>query len=332
MTVETLQHWVDAISGTQVLIIGDVMIDAYLWGHVDRISPESPVPVVNVYNEEIRLGGAGNVALNVKSLGAVPLLCSVIGADNAGRELRQIMQQEGMEDTWLVESTHRQTTRKTRIIGRSQQMLRVDREDTHTLQNNEETRLLAHINHLLDTQQVAAIIFQDYNKGVLTPNIIREVIALANDRQIPTAVDPKEANFLAYSGTTLFKPNLKELRTGMQMTSDLRETEHLEAAVQTLRQQMEHEWTLVTRSEQGVWIGNAGESYQWPSKLRSVSDVSGAGDTVLAVAALLLAHHTPAKWLAGIANIAGGLVCEEVGVVPVDPDKLRQALPSLIAS
>lgn len=302
------------------------MVDAYLWGSVDRISPESPVPVVDIVREEQRLGGAGNVALNVKAMGGLPLLCSVIGEDAAGHQLLGLMQDSDIPLEGILHSASRQTTIKTRIIGRSQQILRVDREDRHTLQEEDREAFWLRLQQLIETRQPAAILFQDYNKGVLTDSLIKAVIKLAIQRNIPVAVDPKRENFFSFTGATLFKPNLKELREGLNLTQSLQDDGELLAAIGELRAKMPHQLTFVTRSERGVWITDGKTDWSHPAHIRSVSDVSGAGDTVIAVATLLLANQVDPGDMAAIANLAGGIVCEEVGVVPINKERLKAEL------
>ncbi|MEO6040207.1 MAG: PfkB family carbohydrate kinase, partial [Saprospiraceae bacterium] len=217
-----------------VLIVGDVMLDRYLTGSVQRISPEAPVPIVLHSATEDRLGGAANVALNLQALGAVPLLCSVIGRDADGAALQSLLPKSGISDAGLVFSNLRCTTVKTRVLGNNQQMLRIDSEHTHDLSAEEEGLFLEKIRSLLDAHDVRAVILQDYNKGVLTPTVIAAVIAEAQQRHIPTTVDPKKANFFAYQGVTLFKPNLKEMRDSAPFRIQA-EPESLRQAVDFLR-------------------------------------------------------------------------------------------------
>jgi D-glycero-beta-D-manno-heptose-7-phosphate kinase len=311
----------------RVMVIGDVMVDAYILGKVERISPEAPVPVVLVEQRVNRLGGAANVALNLKSLGAEAVLCSVIGQDKKGVEFLQLLSEQGIPRDAVLTSEKRITTAKFRVFGNNSQMLRVDEEVTGDLSLSDQTLLLGKIREILEKSTIHAIILQDYNKGVLTAELIREVIQIAASHHIPVAVDPKRKNFLHYKGVSLFKPNLKELRDGLGLDIRIDDRKSLEDAASFLHREMDISTVLVTLSEQGVFIsrlesGGKIKRHYITAHRRNISDVSGAGDTVISVAALGLASGLGAAELASLANLAGGLVCEEVGVVPVNRDKL----------
>ena len=308
-----------------VLIVGDVMLDRYLTGSVQRISPEAPVPVVLHNNTENRLGGAANVALNVLALGGVPLLCSVVGQDADGAALQQLLPQQGISGEGLVLSGSRCTTVKTRVLGNNQQMLRIDSEDVHDLDTAEEALFLAKIRLLLDAHDIRVVILQDYNKGVLTPRVIAAVIREAQQRGIPTTVDPKKANFFAYEGVTLFKPNLKEIRDSAPF-SVVAEPESLRRAVDFLRSKLQNPLTMITLSERGLYLDAEGQGQLYPTVARNVADVSGAGDTVISIAALGLAAGLDWPTIALLSNLAGGQVCEFAGVVPVRRPILLQEL------
>jgi rfaE bifunctional protein kinase chain/domain len=305
----------------KVLIVGDVMIDAYLWGKVERISPEAPVPIVAVQKKENRPGGAANVAINVMAMGAEPWLCCVTGDDDHGKTFQNLMQGMGMETSGIVASKERITTVKTRIIGNQHQMLRVDEENTGSLSDNEEKQLKQAIMHWLE-KKPDVIIMEDYDKGVLSPSIISFVIREAESRKIPTAVDPKKKNFLSYKNVSLFKPNLKELREGMKAEFSSRDHDAIKMAVSRLKREMGIGTALVTLSEQGVYISGEEEEHIIPAHDRGIVDVSGAGDTVISVASLCLALGISPWLMASLANLAGGLVCEEAGVVPVNKERL----------
>ena len=320
--------------GKQVLILGDVMTDSYLRGKVDRISPEAPVPIVRLDKRESLLGGAANVALNIKSMGAVPVLCSVIGNDYRGEEFIELLGQAGISDKGIIKSTHRPTTIKFRIIGNNYQMLRVDEEMDADLEQNDENRLMELLTRLLQNEDIRVIVLQDYNKGVLTPRIIAHVLKDAARRGIPVTVDPKKKNFEAYQGVTLFKPNLKEMREGLKIDIDASDVENLRSAAATLQQKQNIQSVMITLSEHGVYFRElVDETYAEvlvPAHLRHISDVSGAGDTVISVAALCTAIHTSAQFLVELSNLAGGLVCEHVGVVPVDRQQLYEEALELL--
>jgi len=319
----TLPELFDAFNSLTALIVGDVMMDAYVWGKASRLSPEAPVPVVNVSRVEQRLGGAANVALNVQALGATPLLCAVIGEDAGGDQLLHLLEEKNLSAAGLVRSAYRPTTVKQRILASDQQLLRIDSEVEADLNEAEKAQLIIRYEALL--AQADVVIFEDYDKGVLNEASIQHFITLARQRGIPTVVDPKKKNFLAYQHCTLFKPNLKELREGLKL--DFSETDadrpRFEAAVSQLRQLLTPEIVLVTLSERGVFSESeaTGRTYI-PAHVRSISDVSGAGDTVISIAALCIALGLAAPATAALANLGGGLVCEQVGVVPIEKQRL----------
>lgn len=320
--MKKIDHLFQQFSGVSALVIGDVMIDAYLWGTVERISPEAPVPVVNVTRKENRLGGAANVALNIAALGAKPVICSVIGNDRHGNEMEDLIREQGLSAAGLLRSDQRITTVKTRVISHSQQMMRIDEEQTSDISKADESGFFERIEKIINEEKPAVIIFEDYNKGVLTESLIARVIELARKKNIPTCVDPKKKNFFSYSGVTLFKPNLKELREGLKLEIDRNDDSALRNAVQLLEQRLPHSISLITLSERGVFVKNGDTAHRYPAHIRNIADVSGAGDTVIAVAALCLALNADVAVIARLSNLAGGLVCEKVGVVPIDKEQL----------
>lgn len=312
----------------RVLIVGDVMVDAYYFGSVDRISPEAPVPVVLVDKQETRLGGAGNVALNVHALGAQPVLCTVIGTDKEGEGLRALLREQGLSERGILESDKRKTTTKTRVIGNKHQIVRIDHELTENLDKMDSFLLLESVKRELE--QADVLIMEDYNKGVLHEGNIKAIIALAKEAGVPVVVDPKKKNFLEYTGVTLFKPNLKEIREGLNISDDLRQIDHLSAAVAELQEKLGNTYTMVTLSEQGVYIAAKDQSHHVPAHVRHIADVSGAGDTVVSVAALCLALGTELRLLAALSNLAGGIVCEQTGVVPIQAALLKSEAERLL--
>lgn len=314
----------------KVLVVGDVMIDAYIKGSVTRISPEAPVPIVNLAVKEDRLGGAANVALNLIALGAEVFVASVIGADEAGTKMEQLFTENGIHCESLFKSKERITTVKTRILGNNQQLVRIDSEQTTAINLAEEVELITQIKKLIDKEQIDAIIFEDYNKGVLTPKVIEEIVDYATDKNIITTVDPKKDNFFAYKKVTLFKPNLKELKEGLDRSFDIKDKVAFEAAIAELEVKLNHEISFVTLSEHGVFIKDRENKQYIPAHVRNIADVSGAGDTVISVATLCLAVKLPIHQVAQIANISGGLVCEEVGVVSINKDKLKEEVRRII--
>lgn len=316
------------------MIIGDVMVDSYLWGKVDRISPEAPIPIVALKKRENRMGGAANVARNIKSMGARPVLCSVVGTDNMGDAFFKLLEEENIETKGLVRSNQRITTTKFRIFGNNTQMLRVDEEIDQDLSEHDKIGLMSVINRILDEEKIDCIIFQDYNKGVINPFVISEVIQKARLKNIPITVDPKKKNFDFYQGVTLFKPNIKELKEGLKADFESDNRDLLMVAAHQLQEKLQAEYVLVTLSEHGVMIRHSDKGDDRnifvPAHLRSISDVSGAGDTVISVASLCLAEKRSPYEIAYISNLAGGLVCEEVGVVPIDKEKLLKEVLALL--
>lgn len=312
----------NAFNNLRVLIIGDVMLDSYVWGRVDRISPEAPVPVVNVVRRELRLGGAGNVLLNVQALGAEAIICSVIGTDEPGDRLVGQLNERCLSCDGLIRSESRITTIKERIIAGSQQVVRVDTETDKHITTTERARLIAKAKELIPTCQV--VIFEDYDKGVLNAESIAEITAFANEQGVPTVVDPKKRNFLNYHHTTLFKPNLKELKEGLKLEFDVDDPAEFQQAVDTLKESLQIKGALITLSERGVYIDFNNQQHRLPAHLRQISDVSGAGDTVISIAACCVALRQPPQLVAGLSNLGGGLVCESVGVVPIDKARLKE--------
>lgn len=315
-----MKQLIDAFKGKKVLIVGDVMVDAYIMGKVDRISPEAPVPVVNIEARDMRLGGAANVALNIAALQAVPILCTIIGDDQEGANFLNLIIKNGMPTEGILQSADRLTTTKTRILGNKHQLLRLDQEMTSDINSAEDASLIACFQkHISDCD---VVILEDYNKGVLTETNIPLLIDIARKAGKPIAVDPKKKNFLAYRHVSLFKPNLKEIKEGLNCDQNLKLRPNLIEAVKHLNQTLENTFTMVTLSEDGVMVTDHSDFDFIPAHVRNISDVSGAGDTVISVASLCLACGTDKHTLAALSNLAGGLVCEESGVVPINLNKL----------
>lgn len=320
----SLESIFDQFNNLKALVVGDVMIDGYILGDVNRISPEAPVPVLDVLQKDDRLGGAANVVLNVKSLGATPIMCSVIGDDSNGEKLIELFKKDNLSTDGLVTSTDRRTTIKTRVIANNQQVLRVDEEDKYDLSINEEKRLLEKVDRIITQNKIDVIIFEDYNKGVLTKNVISKIIEIAIQNNIPTTVDPKKRNFLEYKNVTLFKPNLKELKEGLNLSIDYTSDKSVIEAIRFLESKLNNKLSLVTLSERGVIMTDKNNEFLIPAHIRNIADVSGAGDTVISVASLCLALNLDINKIAEISNLSGGLVCEKVGVVPIDKELLKK--------
>lgn len=284
----TPQDILRRLENREVMIVGDVMLDRYLTGTVEPHFPRTPVPVVLHQSTEDRLGGAANVALNIRALGSVPVLCSVVG-DEDGEAFKRLLPDLGITSEGIISAAGRTTTIKTRVLGNNQQMLRIDREDTHDLSSEEAALFLQNVTGLLEKRKIDIVIFQDYNKGVLTPEVIRALIAECRKRNIPTAIDPKKANFFAYQGVDLFKPNLKEIRDSAPFPVRP-EPESLKQASDFLRKSLQNRLTMITLSEKGLFLdADTGRGRIFPTIARNVADVSGAGDTVISIAALGLA-------------------------------------------
>jgi rfaE bifunctional protein kinase chain/domain len=321
----------ESFSSIKVGVIGDVMLDTYMWGKVERISPEAPVPVVSLHKKEYRIGGAGNVALNCKSLGAQVYAISVTGNDSDGMLLEELFNEHMIDTSCMVKSNSRITTNKTRIISRNQQMMRLDSEMTKDITEEEENKLLQKVQDFIAKTDPDIIIFEDYNKGVLTEYVIENVIKLCGEAGVLTAVDPKRKNFFSYQNVTLFKPNLKEVKEALNIISDTSDEAALCQVHDELKQQLSHEISFITLSEKGVFIQQNGFHKIIPSHIRNISDVSGAGDTVIATASLVYASTQNTHLMAEVANIAGGLVCEEVGTVAIDKEKLMHECEMLLS-
>lgn len=329
MKQEELKKLFERIDELHVVVVGDVMLDNYWWGDVDRVSPEAPVPVVTLKKRESRMGGAANVAMNCKALGAKVTLASVVGNDHEGHLLKDMIEQEGVDTSLLMLSSERITTTKTRIMSRSQHILRMDDETSEELGLKDEHPFIDKLLKFLQMQKPDVLIFEDYNKGVLKENVIERTIAHCKELGMTIAVDPKKKNFLAYKGVTIFKPNLKEVREGLNITLTTPDKQSMDEVHDALHKELLHDITFVTLSEKGVYYANSGSGII-PSHMRSIADVSGAGDTVIATASIIYTLTKDAALMASISNIAGGLVCEDVGVVPISKNKLLQECNKLL--
>jgi rfaE bifunctional protein kinase chain/domain len=327
-----LKNFFESIANRKVLIIGDVMIDTYLWGKVDRVSPEAPVPIVSDIIEESRLGGAANVALNIKSMGAVPILCSVIGGDERGTVFLNLLEEQNLSDVGITVDDFRITTQKTRVISGFKHLLRIDEEIENILSKSVQNKFIEIVLNLMETGRIDAIIFQDYDKGVVTPSIISRVTQLANKKHIPVMVDPKFRNFKKYKDVTVFKPNLKEFLEGVKLDAKKSDIDKLVVAGEAFRKKQNIGVLLVTLADNGILVFEEGKHSHIPAENRQVTDVSGAGDTVISVAALCYASGMNAEQMGALSNMAGGQVCEKSGVVPVNKDQLMTECDRLLVS
>ena len=326
MKYQSLDEILDAFRDKTVLVLGDVMVDSYLYGNTKRISPEAPVPVLIANKREKKLGGAANVAMNVQALGAKPILCSIVGDDKDGAIFEQLLNDEKMPTKGIIKSQNRVTTVKHRILSGSQHMLRVDYEDTHPIVDLDRKSLLHHIKNLIE--ECDLIIFQDYDKGTLDPIVIEETIKLAKKKNIPTAVDPNQRNFLSYADTTLFKPNLSELKEGLEIDFDVKNRAEVKDAIKQLGKRISAKYQLVTLSDKGIFYQSKEENGRYDALAKKEAFVSGAGDTVISIAGLCLTLDLQLPLIAGLANMGGGIVCKTQGVTPISKAELLKEAQS----
>lgn len=331
MTKENISRLFDKFNTFNVLIIGDLMIDSYLWGNVNRISPEAPIPIVECKKREHRLGGAANVALNISSLGANPILCSVVGNDDKSKIVFELLDKREMSNEGIVVDDSRITTIKFRVISEGQHILRVDEENTNYLDKNIEQKFIDNIKEIIARTKIDAIIFEDYDKGVISKKVIDETVKIAVSNNIPTLADPKKRNFNFYKNLTLFKPNFKELTEGLKVDIDKDDIEKVFEVSKNHAQKTNNEFIMTTLSENGICIANSDSYHHVNAEKRDIIDVSGAGDTVIATSSLCLASGVEPKYVAEISNISGGLVCEKVGVLPINKDLLKTEVLKIMA-
>lgn len=296
------------------------MVDSYIRGHVERVSVEAPIPIVKVSGQDYHLGGAGNVALNLLSLGAKSTICSVVGSDDDGRRLIHEIKNVGLSESGILQSDNRVTTVKTRVISGTQQVLRYDSEITDPIDSSEEQKLIEIV--VASLPNVDAVIFEDYDKGTITKNLIKETIAKAKEFGKPVIVDPKIKNFLNYKDATLFKPNLKEIREGLRVDLPHYDLQSIIKSTNEVKTRLNCEGVLATLSSRGIFIDYKNEKHHIPSHVRTIADISGAGDTVVSVAALALVAGLSPKSIAALANLGGGIACETVGVNPISKEQL----------
>jgi D-glycero-beta-D-manno-heptose-7-phosphate kinase len=308
-----------------IMVVGDLMLDRYVMGRANRISPEAPVPVLDFEREEARLGGAANVALNILSLGATPLLFGVIGADESGATLLEKLQSKGIPTGGILVSESRMTTVKTRIMAGRQQLLRLDREQSDDLTGEALVKFIESAVRAINEGKISGLILQDYNKGVLTESVIEALLEAAKKKDIPIAVDPKLRNFWTYKGADIFKPNLKEVREALNAPIAISTLELQEAAA-SIRAKTGCKAVMITLSEQGLFYDDGHFSQIVGTRARLVSDPCGAGDTVISMAALALSVGLQAGAIAMLANLAGGQVVEKSGVVAVDKGQLMEEI------
>jgi rfaE bifunctional protein kinase chain/domain len=323
---KVLDTWFNYIKKCKLLVIGDVMTDVYIHGQVSRISPEAPVPIVDMKEKKVCIGGAANVALNLQAMGAKAILCGIVGEDVKGYEFMKMLEEHKMSTQGMLVLDSRTTTVKTRIIGNKMQLLRIDEENNEPIDSKQTEIFFNQIESIIKKEDIHAIIFEDYDKGVITDELIQKVQQLANKNSIPVCVDPKKRNFLNYKGVSLFKPNLSEFTKGLNLDKNQPALEDIAKHVEVFMQNHQHKMVMVTLSDKGMIICYYKQSTfmsEWiPAQIRSIADVSGAGDTVISVATLALIYGFPPRLIAELSNIAGGLVCEKVGVVSIEKHQL----------
>lgn len=320
-----LKEIMEAGKQRQVLVIGDLMVDRYLWGNVTRLSPEAPVPIINIEDEEVRFGGAANVANNLIGLGATPILVGVVGQDRWGDMFKELLEKKRLNPLGVITDTSRPTTVKTRIIGNNQHIARVDREKIQPIADTVRDRILQFVESVI--QEVDGIILQDYNKGVLIPSLIHRISQLAQRHHKIITVDPKFDNFLEFRNITLFKPNRKETEEALAMR--LTDESEIRKAGQKLLQTLNSQAVLITLGEKGMALFEQGQEGNFMgTRAREVADVSGAGDTVIATVTFALTGGASMREAVTLANFAAGVVCEEVGVVAIEREKLTRSILS----
>lgn len=312
----------------KAIVVGDVMVDSYMIGSVERISPEAPVPVVSISDRKYRLGGAANVALNMAAFGTEVYLCSVIGNDAEGNIFRNLLHENNLPDNGIVSSENRKTTTKTRVISGGQHLIRIDDEDSSQISDELKEIVMFRISQIIDNEHIDVLVFEDYDKGLLSPDIIHRITALCRQNKIKVTVDPKKRNFDAYKNVTLFKPNLKEFCEGRKIDR-CTDIETLKNHAKEFMINNNIDMLMITMSENGIFICNKKNSAHIPAEIRDIVDVSGAGDTVISVASLLLTATDNIHDIALVANLAGGIVCEKVGVVPIDVNTLKEKIAAI---
>lgn len=300
-----------------VFVVGDVMLDKYLLGVVNRISPEAPVPVLDVNKKSERPGGAANVALNLYGLQLQTILFSVIGNDDSADSLLSFFEKAGLSSEGIIKSSSRRTSQKIRVMSNGQHLLRIDEEDTYSLSSEEEKVFLTHILSLWGKFKPQGIVLQDYNKGVLTPFIINSLISMAKKMDIPIVVDPKELHFWDYQGVTLFKPNKKEIQKKIPFLFE-NNISDLKRVSDYIFDKLDCEISVITLGEDGLWIANRSSCFWIKGIKQEISDVCGAGDAVISSLVWSLFKKVDLETMGNIANAAGAQVCSRSGVVSLE--------------
>ena len=319
-----LINFLDSFKKQTILVIGDTMVDKFIWGKVSRISPEAPVPVVEITKETETLGAAGNVANNITALGAKAVIISAIGEDNTGKSMFEMLEEKGIDASRLVYDPHRPTIIKTRIIATNQQVVRVDREIKGVLSRLTEAKIIKNIEAAVP--EADGMILSDYGKGVINPKVLKRAIYLARKHKIPVTVDPKIENFKKYKRVTSITPNLKEASEGMNV-KNIADEQALEALGKKILKTLNSDSVLITRGEMGMTLIRPGNKVMTiPTRAKEVYDVTGAGDTVISTMTLALAAGADLAGAAEIANFAAGIVVGKLGTATTSPEELKKTI------
>ncbi len=322
--VKRLSACIDRFSAARVLVVGDIVLDHYIWGKVSRISPEAPVPVVNVTKENLLLGGATNVVQNIHALGGSVSVCGVIGQDEAGRQVLQLLRAQNIPAGGLVIDEGRPTTIKTRIIAHNQQVVRFDRETKDRIDKDAHRRIFESVKQRVK-EGLDAIVLSDYCKGVVTGDLVRDIVRLARRHGLIVSVDPKVSHFGMYRGVTILTPNALEASIGSKI--DIEDEASLLRAGELLLKRLKCAAVLITRGEQGMTLFEQGRKVTHiPTVAREVYDVTGAGDTVIGTLTLAMAAGASMADAARISNFAAGIVVGIVGTATVKPEELKKRI------
>lgn len=322
LSLEKAKEILKNIDGKKILVIGDVMLDRYFWGSVSRVSPEAPVPVIDIEKETFHLGGAANVANNLKSLGAEPVIFGLLGNDDNGRKFTKLANQNGLNTMGVFVDADRKTTVKTRVIGNNQQIARLDTESKNEISL---TGIQFMISKIMETENIAGIIFEDYNKGTISKKLIEDVLYVTEWKKIPVFVDPKENYFFEYKNVTVFKPNKKEAATALNM--ELTDKESVIEAGNIIKNKISAQNVLITLGSDGmILFDSKGNFKSVPTRARNVADVSGAGDTAIATLAAAYTSGSDIYEAAALSNFAAGVVCESPGIVSITPEALLKSV------
>ncbi len=323
LTKKKLNELRKNFSGQKIAVVGDMMLDSYFRGDVKRVSPEAPVPVVEVENEFFRFGGAANVALNILKLGGIPIPAGVIGNDNDGTIFTSLLREANIMSDGIIVDSSRPTTAKTRVIAGNQHVVRIDKESKQNISDKTEKKLLDYLTS--NISNLDGIILQDYNKGVLTKSFIKKIISLANKKEVFITVDPKFNNFFEYKNVTVFKPNKKEAEDVLGMR--IKNSEDVTKAGKTILKRLNAGNVLLTLGSEGIAVFEKSKTERrLETKARKVADVSGAGDTVISTLTMALVAGYDIMEASYLANYAAGIVCGEVGIVPIEIEKLLEAV------